>query len=799
MNTIRSEDIRRAVQGYNEAPAAYEKVLSSCKRAFSEGGTASVCSWIVELTKCVSCFGRKTHHIIDVLLEQDLWALQDARELLLEFLSALVSSCSLYGEACMAYLIKYLYRPLPPVAPEHLEQLEELREQLDEKVLRTLYEILDNAPGQIPNFVHVLKIHVPHPCQPVYVHRKFCHNIYDFTLAFPHIMKPVLETMIAQIIKMDTDMNALMAFAPIEPPPFSDVDVHDSAQPNSEQTQVLPVQLEDENLANITVENTENNLDGAGSDNPISGDQTFACESSESDSNQTDSNSTAAQDNTAEYPSFGKEEREKLDIVLSYTLDFINHKLYEDDGDPDGLFKILMDIFDKQVLLAYHSSHVQFLWFFAAHFGDGHLATVFVDTCLSKLGDPSFAVIVQQSAIAYVASFIARANYINLNYVASVVETCVDWAKAYIDRNRNMIPNVHLHTSFYALCQALFYILCFRCRAFVEAEDGHRWLKSLSLETIARSSLNPLKFVTSSVAEEFARVMRHYEVLLCDMEILQNRNASVASMSLSSSYLSAAVQNGDIYLNELESFFPFDPIALPRSLAYIKPYYQDWLADLCPGDLAAPSLIVSGRATNVHSSDSGDEDLISGTLDEKSGNKTPTIADEQLVSETEGLHLSGAVTPVLRKALAKSVVSGCSRSRGPGNSRQGRRKCQSIRRSNPSSGPRSLRTSRATSPSCASLDTNERRSSVHISSVDIDDTRRQKHYFGGSKRSHSMARVPMHQSTSIVSKSINDIRYEVSNEDDDDFLLPEPPQQDETQITKLHLATLQQLSAKDLS
>ena len=46
---------------------------------------------------------------------------------------------------------------------------------------------------------------------------------------------------------------------------------------------------------------------------------------------------------------------------------------------------------------------------------------------------------------------------------------------------------------FYAYCQALFYITCFRAKQFCGHVEGRTFLQTLPFEALASSSLQPLK------------------------------------------------------------------------------------------------------------------------------------------------------------------------------------------------------------------------------------------------------------------------------------------------------------------
>ena len=208
-----TEEIRAAVLGKDEHPAKYEEMLRACKAGLTSGDATTVFSWLDNILNCVSCFSRSSHHVIDLVLERDFWVFpnQDSRDKLMELLTAMASSCTLYAQGIMAYLVPYLRRPLPDVVPEHRQALEANRQQLDLQVLGAISEILTNSPNEVQNCARVLSSNVPHQSLPVYVHDKFWHNTIDLALAHTELIPRVLYDAVVIIIKMDIDHNAITA------------------------------------------------------------------------------------------------------------------------------------------------------------------------------------------------------------------------------------------------------------------------------------------------------------------------------------------------------------------------------------------------------------------------------------------------------------------------------------------------------------------------------------------------------------------------------------------------------------
>jgi len=84
--------------------------------------------------------------------------------------------------------------------------------------------------------------------------------------------------------------------------------------------------------------------------------------------------------------------------------------------------------------------------------------------------------------------------------------------------------------------------------------------------------MNPLKVCLPTVVKMFAHITRQHELVFCYTIIEQNNRMMLPVATPTSS---RAVLNLS-FMNQLDSFFPFDPYLLRRSSKFIKSCYQEW-------------------------------------------------------------------------------------------------------------------------------------------------------------------------------------------------------------------------------
>jgi RNA polymerase I-specific transcription initiation factor RRN3 len=314
--------------------------------------------------------------------------------------------------------------------------------------------------------------------------------------------------------------------------------------------------------------------------------------------------------------------------------------------------------FSTVVLTTYKSKFVQFVLFYLC--GRFHEVTSvevldkydidpldrhFASTLLEIILDGRQAVILRQISACYLASFVSRAIFIDDQTVCETLAAFLQWTELYISQlptssfrrslsSTNTSDKVATHDDgrnhavFYTVCQAAFYIMCFRGqdawthyqgvvnRQVMDEDDeeyedlhtmdigAHRW-KSI-LCSPRSQHLKPLQFCLESVRREFLRLAGSLSLLPETFLAQQSKEAatkrdirtakwqkntatplrrrrkatSIMTPALmqhsKTSNTSGGVGGMGEGSNPLDSFFPFDPYLLRRSHVFIEKYYRSW-------------------------------------------------------------------------------------------------------------------------------------------------------------------------------------------------------------------------------
>jgi RNA polymerase I-specific transcription initiation factor RRN3 len=287
-------------------------------------------------------------------------------------------------------------------------------------------------------------------------------------------------------------------------------------------------------------------------------------------------------------------------------------KVAKMDGTLDLLFEyyapLIQDGSDPEYILPNRTRHAQFLLFHFAQTSEEH-TTLFTRRC-GELAFVNGMPAQRITAIAYLASFIARASHISSHSVRDVVCALSEYLDAIRKRAEPDCrgPDRRSYAIYYAVAQALLYIFCFRWRDLVigsanpeldgddyNADDilaEHRdlaWLAGLK-ETLSRnifSRLNPLKVCSPAIVAEFANIARH--VRLVEVLSLLESNKRLRLGQTSGYYGTGGRHAIDIGRREtawdrktgeahhqLEAYFPFDPYHLPKSKHWVEGDYNEW-------------------------------------------------------------------------------------------------------------------------------------------------------------------------------------------------------------------------------
>lgn len=295
------------------------------------------------------------------------------------------------------------------------------------------------------------------------------------------------------------------------------------------------------------------------------------------------------------------------------------------DYGAQGVYQMISPVFDSSVLTTHRSKFVQFVIFVVCGLEnegvslDREFAAKLIDIVL----DPYRATVTRQSGACYLASFMSRASYVSPETICEAISALLRWAEAYIlslGEDGARAPDVReqcdLHSLFYTVCQASFYIMCFRgeeamqyYRSAMEyhsthdtdeldpnaeipyADPEHVDIGSARWTKICGHELQPLRFCLESVRGEFLHVASVFRLL--PPQLLRRLAAENSRMStgghksrksmvittaatLAKRRMKGGVGGLGQGSNPLDSFFPFDPYLLRRSHSFVEPFYKNW-------------------------------------------------------------------------------------------------------------------------------------------------------------------------------------------------------------------------------
>ncbi|KAF9266320.1 RNA polymerase I-specific transcription initiation factor RRN3 [Marasmius fiardii PR-910] len=245
--------------------------------------------------------------------------------------------------------------------------------------------------------------------------------------------------------------------------------------------------------------------------------------------------------------------------------------------------------------------------------------------------------ITRATAASYIGSFVSRAHIVDGAGTRRVMGVLCEWLEAHLDAvdqllllssssslrigstNSSTLNTLGAQNSvFHAVSQAVFLIFCFRWRdllvdidesdslsqhSSLTAENltafreplpstqpspaagpgpGQKWLPQLNvIKRVITSALNPLRACSPAVAGQFARVAHATGFAYCYSILESNKRGGDNDDGSGGKSRLISV---DGRLNpELNTFFPFDPYALPRSNRFIEDKYRLW-ADVAIDD-----------------------------------------------------------------------------------------------------------------------------------------------------------------------------------------------------------------------
>ncbi|KAI3935519.1 hypothetical protein MKW92_039040 [Papaver armeniacum] len=249
-----------------------------------------------------------------------------------------------------------------------------------------------------------------------------------------------------------------------------------------------------------------------------------------------------------------------------------------ENGRLFEVFEILLKSFYVSVLKTHRPISAQFFMFYACSLDPKKCGLSFVIMLADQFLDNTGIALTRMSSVAYLASYLARAKFLEGVIIANTLERLVKWCVEYcrlVDAEQKTL-NPEAHTLFYSGCQVIMYVLCYHMREMLDDPD-HRSLifgfpLLFPLQLIFLHPLDPLKVCQPCVVEEFLK---------------QAKAASLFTTSeffLFKNLLSSDVSKGFGRAERLDMFFPFDPCLLKNTKRFIKPIFLYWTDVVRPYD-----------------------------------------------------------------------------------------------------------------------------------------------------------------------------------------------------------------------
>ncbi|KAL5614707.1 uncharacterized protein BROUX77_000544 [Berkeleyomyces rouxiae] len=322
-----------------------------------------------------------------------------------------------------------------------------------------------------------------------------------------------------------------------------------------------------------------------------------------------------------------RDQVEKLDTAMETMFLFYDEILSISDVKTaeqitNDYMKTLLSEFSNIILQTRKSRHTQFLLF---HFVQQSENTMlqFIDTCEAIAFRSNSPAALKDYAVCYLASFVARAGRLSDEIIRGAFHRLLAQLErlrlAYQPKCRS--PDLRRYYSYYAVCQAVLYIWCFRWQSlvettpeFVDPEDPSSyvgqaldWGHSLrsAMQNNLFSPLNPLKVCAPGIVEEFAKLAHKLNLAYVYPLLETNKRIHLGQyMQRSYSAGGGALRDtkaetiDDESVLQLEQYFPFDPYQLPLSKRWIEGEYLAWRT--IPG--------INGDDSDEDSSEDDDDD-----------------------------------------------------------------------------------------------------------------------------------------------------------------------------------------------
>lgn len=209
---------------------------------------------------------------------------------------------------------------------------------------------------------------------------------------------------------------------------------------------------------------------------------------------------------------------EILDVLVSMILAQLQTMVEQNNEELPKMWTFVMNCFERNVLKAGKSRHVQFILLYLCQF-QSEFAHGFLEQLVNISTHPSTPAMVRIASFRYAAGFVVRANYMKLSSIRWCVAILLKWALQYVRVFQRRYPHkkdvlyheTESHETFYAALQSVFFISINRPEIFQESESIED-----DLISVLNSPLVPLKYCGQNLVQPFLQNIDHVREFLPD-------------------------------------------------------------------------------------------------------------------------------------------------------------------------------------------------------------------------------------------------------------------------------------------
>ncbi|XP_050300204.1 RNA polymerase I-specific transcription initiation factor RRN3 [Anthonomus grandis grandis] len=511
-----SRRVRNILEAYVSSKETKEYLSLVCLIRDAQLLDSDLSSLINEATECISLLNQDLRLFVEALLSVN-WV-DRSSDVVKEYQSFIVNLLSAHNYHAKYVIDKlvglFLPNPKDPVWPDGKITSTDLPKCLNVHVVIKI--LLDVIPMCKDLLLQSLSKQYPYYNKPTHIQEYYLYNLLMLLSYQPHLRPDILHLVFSKLIIMDVNAPKEDILKPLE----EDEDIFQMDDCDSKSVKTVHTGFTEVNRASLGV---------------------------------------------------------ALDVCMNKIFEFIVKECNGENGELSwenikSIYHDLLSVFDKVILPTYSSLHVQFVMFLLCSLKPA-VTEAFLNYLWKKVCNPNLAIVLRQAAVTYIASLVARGMFVSLPVVKETMRQMAEWIHSYIgsqDSLDSVNSDVRVHTVFYSVCQALFYLVSFRHKDLVDRKKNIIFLESLQLGKIVTNRLNPLRVCQPAVVQNFAAVTRKYQLAYCYTIIDHNARNCMPTIHQD--------EKGSQMISDhiLSDFYPFDPYVLERSGEKIQPCYRDY-------------------------------------------------------------------------------------------------------------------------------------------------------------------------------------------------------------------------------